>query len=163
MATTTATTETYTSNAPSSDLVDKFITLLSKSYVSTPLTTAFITEIDGTSSNTPPSKLPAERLHKHFSLGNLRDVVKTLRGEVTDAVLGIGEAYQQGLDELIHVVCDVYAEGNGGARKANEPAIPDVQRVRRVAEHVHELVDDLANPPLITLLVTFSDLPMCRS
>lgn len=57
--------------SPPADSVSKFITLLSKSYLNTPLTTAFITEIDGTAPHATrsTSSLTPERLHKHFSLG----------------------------------------------------------------------------------------------
>lgn len=55
--------------SPSPETVDKFITLLSKSFTSVPLTTAFITEIDGVKSGSKASSLSADRLHQHFSLG----------------------------------------------------------------------------------------------
>jgi hypothetical protein len=54
--------------------VESFITLLSKSYLNVPLTTAFITEIDSASgpqtrSSDHPSAPTSSRLHQHFSLG----------------------------------------------------------------------------------------------
>ncbi|ETN42464.1 uncharacterized protein HMPREF1541_01620 [Cyphellophora europaea CBS 101466] len=54
---------------PSADTVEKFISLLSQSFGKVPLTTAFITEIDGVKADTSPSALTPDRLHKHFSLG----------------------------------------------------------------------------------------------
>lgn len=61
---------TTTSTSPDKGFLDAFISLLSRSYLTTPLTTAFVTEID----QTPPTANPAdvitpERLTKHFSLG----------------------------------------------------------------------------------------------
>nr|KAK5442210.1 hypothetical protein LTR18_006063 [Exophiala xenobiotica] len=61
---------TTVSSSPDKAFLDKFISLLSRSYLTTPLTTAFITEIDGT----PPSANQAdvitpERLTQHFTLG----------------------------------------------------------------------------------------------
>lgn len=61
---------TTTTNSPDKAFLDKFISLLSRSYLTTPLTTAFITEID----HTPPSSnradvITPERLTKHFTLG----------------------------------------------------------------------------------------------
>jgi hypothetical protein len=57
--------------SPSPETVEKFILLLSRSFNSlkNPLTTAFITEIDGVKAGTEPSALTSERLQKHFSLG----------------------------------------------------------------------------------------------
>jgi hypothetical protein len=57
-------------SSPDQAFLDQFISLLSRSYLKTPLTTAFITEID----KTPPSASRAEvitpqRLTKHFTLG----------------------------------------------------------------------------------------------
>lgn len=54
--------------SPPSDYVDKFISLLSRSYLTTPLTTAFISEIDQVPSGSK-TQITSERLHKHFSLG----------------------------------------------------------------------------------------------
>src|SRR5262249_54527043 len=56
--------------SPDKAFLDTFISLLSRSYLTTPLTTAFITEIDGT----PPTAnisdvMNPERLTKHFTLG----------------------------------------------------------------------------------------------
>lgn len=61
---------TTTTTSPDSTWLDNFISLLSRSYLTTPLTTAFITEID----NTPPTAnianvMNPERLVKHFTLG----------------------------------------------------------------------------------------------
>lgn len=55
--------------SPSSATVDKFISLLSRSFNTVPLTTTFITEIDGVKAGAAPSALTPDRLHKHFSLG----------------------------------------------------------------------------------------------
>jgi hypothetical protein len=55
--------------SPSSATVEKFISLLSRSFTSVPLTTSFITEIDGVKPGSKPSDLTSERLQKHFSLG----------------------------------------------------------------------------------------------
>ncbi|KAL2443890.1 hypothetical protein ABEF95_013279 [Exophiala dermatitidis] len=61
---------TTTTTSPDKAFLDAFISLLSRAYLTTPLTTAFITEID----NTPPTANAAEvitpeRLKKHFTLG----------------------------------------------------------------------------------------------
>lgn len=58
-----------TETSPSAQTVEKFISLLSRSFNSVPLTTAFITEIDGVKTDSNPSALTSERLKKHFSLG----------------------------------------------------------------------------------------------
>ena len=68
MSSTTTLPPTTQKTSPPSDYVDKFISLLSRSFLTTPLTTAFISEIDnGPSGQTNP--VTSERLHKHFSLG----------------------------------------------------------------------------------------------
>jgi hypothetical protein len=54
--------------SPPSDYVDKFINLLSRSFLTTPLTTAFISEIDQIQPGSKAQITP-ERLQKHFSLG----------------------------------------------------------------------------------------------
>lgn len=64
------TTSIKTTSSPDKAWLDNFISLLSHSYLTTPLTTAFITEID----QTPPSAdrsqiITPERLTKHFTLG----------------------------------------------------------------------------------------------
>ena len=66
--------QTTIKTSPPSEDVEKFISLLSKSYVGVPLTTAFITEIDSasqgpTTRSSGPSTIDSARLHKHFSLG----------------------------------------------------------------------------------------------
>ena len=68
MSTTTTLPPTTQKTSPPSDYVDKFISLLSRSYLTTPLTTAFITEIDKLQPGTR-TKITPDRLHKHFSLG----------------------------------------------------------------------------------------------
>lgn len=56
--------------SPDKAFLDKFIALLSRSYLTTPLTTAFITEIDQTPPTANASKIiTPERLTKHFTLG----------------------------------------------------------------------------------------------
>jgi hypothetical protein len=55
--------------SPSAETVDKFIKLLSRCFGKVPLSTAFITEIDGVAADTSPSTLTEERLSKHFNLG----------------------------------------------------------------------------------------------
>lgn len=54
---------------PSAETVERFITLLAKSFNAIPLTKAFVSEIDGVEAGSKPSSLSSERLHKHFSLG----------------------------------------------------------------------------------------------
>ncbi|KAK5939637.1 hypothetical protein PMZ80_008016 [Knufia obscura] len=58
-----------TTSTPTEDDLKSFIDLLSTCYQNVPLTTAFITEIDGVSPGTEYSQLSPERLKKHFSLG----------------------------------------------------------------------------------------------
>lgn len=59
-----------TTSAPDKAWLDSFISLLSNSYLTTPLTTAFITEIDQTPPTSSPSDvMTPERLTKHFTLG----------------------------------------------------------------------------------------------
>jgi hypothetical protein len=59
-----------TTSTPDQKWLDNFISLLSRSYLTTPLTTAFITEIDSTDPSSDRSQVitPA-RLQKHFTLG----------------------------------------------------------------------------------------------
>ncbi|OAP59911.1 hypothetical protein AYL99_04913 [Fonsecaea erecta] len=63
-------TDVKTTSSPDQQWLDKFISLLSRSYLTTPLTTAFITEIDNTDPTADVSQVmtPA-RLTKHFTLG----------------------------------------------------------------------------------------------
>lgn len=57
-------------SSPDQKWLDSFIALLSRSYLTTPLTTAFITEIDGTDPSSDPSQIiTPDRLTKHFTLG----------------------------------------------------------------------------------------------
>lgn len=58
-----------TTPTPTTDDLNTFLDLLSKFYIDNPLTTAFITEIDGVAPDAPFQKLTPERLQKHFSLG----------------------------------------------------------------------------------------------
>jgi len=59
-----------TTTSPNQKWLDTFIHLLSHSYLTTPLTTAFITEIDGTPSSADLSQvMTPQRLTKHFTLG----------------------------------------------------------------------------------------------
>ena len=67
MSTTVTLPPTTQKTSPPKEYVDKFIDLLSRSFLTTPLTTAFITEIDGISGT--KSEITSTRLHKHFSLG----------------------------------------------------------------------------------------------
>jgi hypothetical protein len=63
-------TKTRITSTPDQDWLEKFIALLSRSYITTPLTTAFITEIDGTPASASRSEvITPERLTKHFTLG----------------------------------------------------------------------------------------------
>jgi len=66
----TSAMSTTTTTAPDQAFLNSFISLLSRSYLFTPLTTAFITEIDGTASSASPQDvITPERLTQHFSLG----------------------------------------------------------------------------------------------
>ena len=59
-----------TTSTPDQKWLDSFISLLSRAYLTTPLTTAFITEIDHTDpSSNPAHTITPERLTKHFTLG----------------------------------------------------------------------------------------------
>jgi len=58
-----------TTSTPTEDDLASFIDLISTCYQTVPLTTAFITEIDGVSPGSEYSELSPERLKKHFSLG----------------------------------------------------------------------------------------------
>lgn len=58
-----------TTSTPTQDDLSTFLDLLSVCYQSVPLTTAFITEIDGVSPGTEYKQLSPERLRQHFSLG----------------------------------------------------------------------------------------------
>ncbi|KAJ9609871.1 hypothetical protein H2200_006200 [Cladophialophora chaetospira] len=63
-------TEVRVTSSPDQKWLDSFIGLLSRAYLTTPLTTAFITEIDGTNPSSDPSQvITSERLAKHFTLG----------------------------------------------------------------------------------------------
>lgn len=59
----------HTTATPSNADLETFLNLLSTSYQTVPLTTAFITEIDGVSPGTGYAQLSPERLKQHFSLG----------------------------------------------------------------------------------------------
>src|ERR1700761_2600385 len=62
--------EVNTTSSADQKWLDSFISLLSRSYITTPLTTAFITEIDNTDPSSDPSQvITPERLTKHFTLG----------------------------------------------------------------------------------------------
>jgi hypothetical protein len=98
-------------------------------------------------------------IHQNLSFGYLGDVVQAFRREVTDSVLRVHEAVEQRVHELVHVRGHIDSERNRGPCEANEATVPDVQRIRRIIEHVDELVDDLADPALVALLLAFSDLP----
>ncbi|KAK5081695.1 hypothetical protein LTR05_007828 [Lithohypha guttulata] len=58
-----------TTATPTEEDLETFLDLLSTSYQSVPLTTAFITEIDGVTPGTEYRQLCSDRLRKHFSLG----------------------------------------------------------------------------------------------
>lgn len=58
-----------TTATPSAEDLSTFLELISTDYQSNPLTTAFITEIDGVAPGTEYSKLTPERLKQHFTLG----------------------------------------------------------------------------------------------
>ncbi|ETI27444.1 hypothetical protein G647_09634 [Cladophialophora carrionii CBS 160.54] len=59
-----------TTSSPDQKWLDSFISLLSCAYLTTPLTTAFITEIDGTDPSADRSQvITPDRLSKHFTLG----------------------------------------------------------------------------------------------
>jgi hypothetical protein len=63
-------TAVNTTSSPDQKWLDSFISLLSRAYLTTPLTTAFITEIDGTDPSSDPSQvINPDRLTKHFTLG----------------------------------------------------------------------------------------------
>lgn len=59
----------HTTATPSNADLEAFLDLLSTSYQTVPLTTAFITEIDGVTPGTDYVQLSPERLKQHFSLG----------------------------------------------------------------------------------------------
>ncbi|RVX68606.1 hypothetical protein B0A52_07033 [Exophiala mesophila] len=85
-------TETRITHSPDKVWVEKFISLLSRSYISTPLTTAFITEIDKTPSSANRSDvITTDRLTKHFTLGITAaarsNVVLVESGDFTAAAL----------------------------------------------------------------------------
>lgn len=84
--------KTRVTSTPDQDWLDKFISLLSRSYITTPLTTAFITEIDATPSSATRSEvITPERLTKHFTLGITAaarsNVVLAESGDFTAAAL----------------------------------------------------------------------------
>ena len=58
-----------TTSTPTDNDLKNFLDLLSTSYQTVPLTTAFITEIDGVGPGIEYSKISSDRLRKHFSLG----------------------------------------------------------------------------------------------
>lgn len=59
----------HTTATPTQHDLDTFLDLLSVCYQTVPLTTAFITEIDGVKPGTEFNPLSPERLRQHFSLG----------------------------------------------------------------------------------------------
>lgn len=58
-----------TTATPTQEDLDTFLDLLSTSYQTVPITTAFITEIDGVTPGTEYAQVSPERLKQHFSLG----------------------------------------------------------------------------------------------
>jgi hypothetical protein len=98
-------------------------------------------------------------IDKNFALGDLGDVVQAFCGEVSYPVLWVGEAREDGFDELVHVWGNVDAEGDGSSGETNQTTVSDVKWVGRITEHVHELFDDLADTTVVALLVTFANLP----
>jgi len=65
-----STPKTTTTTSPDPAYLDRFISLLSRSYLTTPLTTAFITEIDQTPADGDISEvMTPDRLTRHFTLG----------------------------------------------------------------------------------------------
>ncbi|KIW91885.1 uncharacterized protein Z519_07855 [Cladophialophora bantiana CBS 173.52] len=85
-------TEVRITASPDQEWLDSFISLLSRSYLTTPLTTAFITEIDNSSPTADVSQvMTPERLTKHFTLGITAaaksNVVLVESGDFTAAAL----------------------------------------------------------------------------
>ena len=93
------------------------------------------------------------KIHQDLSFGNLGDVVEAFGREVSHSVLGVREAYEQRFDELLHVGCNLDSESYCSSSESYKTAIADVKWIRRIAEHVHKLVDDLANASVVTLLM----------
>ena len=60
---------------------------------------------------------------EYLALGDFRDVVEALSGEVPDPVLGIREAYEQRFHELLHIRRNIHAQSNGRSSKSNETPI----------------------------------------
>lgn len=95
-------------------------------------------------------------VHKDLALGDLCNVIQALGREVPHAVLWVCETDKQGVDELVRVVRYVHSEGDSGASKTYKAAVASLQRVGGIAEHVHQLVDNLRYSPLIALLLAFT-------
>lgn len=97
---------------------------------------------------------------QHLSFGHFRDVIKTFGGEVSDPVFGVHKASQKRSDEFLHIGSNIYSQGYSCSSKSDESSIPYMKRVGSIVEHFDELVNNLADPFLLSLLVTFSYLPI---
>lgn len=92
-------------------------------------------------------------VHQDLSFRNFGDVVEAFGREVSHSVLGVREADEQRFDELLHVGCNLDSESYCSSSESYKTSIADVKWIRRIAEHVHKLVDDLANASVVTLLM----------
>ena len=99
-------------------------------------------------------------IDENLAFGNLGDVVQAFGGEVSYPVLGVGEAREDGFDELVHVGGNVNAKCDSSRGETDQTAVSDVEWVGRITEHLDELFDDLANTPVVALLMTFANLPV---
>lgn len=99
-------------------------------------------------------------IHQNLSFGDLGDIVEAFSREVPHSVLGVRKADEQMFNELVHVGGNVDTKSYRCPGKSYETTISNVKWVRRIAEHVHKLVDDLANAAVVALLMALADLPI---
>lgn len=101
------------------------------------------------------------KVHEDFALRDFGDIVQTFSGEVPNSVLRVNEAVEEGMYKFLHIWGNVNPKSYRSCGESDESSVPNMKRIRGVVEHLHKLVNNLADPALVTLLVTFSDLSGC--
>jgi hypothetical protein len=94
-------------------------------------------------------------VHQDLSFGYLGDIVQALGGEVPHPILHVCEAIEKRIHKLIHVRRNSYTKGDGRPSQTDQPSIPSVEVVGGVAEHLDELIHNLADTFMVPLLIAF--------
>lgn len=98
-------------------------------------------------------------VHQDLPLGYFGDIIQAFRGEVSHTVLHVCEAVEERIYKFLHVWRDPYTEGDCCPSQPDQTSVPNMERIGGVAEHLDELIHNLTNALMVSLLIAFSCKP----